>query len=58
LIEHGGKTRKITISMGIALCPNHGKSMDNALKAADTALYQAKEAGRDRVCVAKTNENE
>jgi diguanylate cyclase (GGDEF)-like protein/PAS domain S-box-containing protein len=42
----------ITISVGVAVFPEHGESVDALLKAADTALYRAKAAGRDRVMVA------
>ncbi len=39
----------ITISLGVAHHPKHAADIDGALKAADEALYQAKEAGRNRV---------
>jgi len=38
-----------TLSLGIAAYPNHGSNGDELLNHADQALYQAKEAGRDRV---------
>jgi diguanylate cyclase (GGDEF)-like protein/PAS domain S-box-containing protein len=44
--------RAITVSAGVALFPAHGASGRELIKAADAALYQAKEAGRDRVVVA------
>jgi len=40
----------VTISFGIASFPEHGKSTRELIKAADTALYQAKKQGRNRVC--------
>jgi diguanylate cyclase (GGDEF)-like protein len=40
---------RITISVGIAEFPKHGGTAGELLKAADTALYRAKTAGRDRV---------
>ncbi|MBI2809451.1 MAG: PAS domain S-box protein [Candidatus Melainabacteria bacterium] len=43
---------EINISLGLAAFPIHGQSMDEIIKAADRALYQAKEKGRDCVCVA------
>jgi diguanylate cyclase (GGDEF)-like protein len=44
----------ITISVGVAVFPDHGGAADALLKAADTALYRAKSSGRDRVMVAGT----
>lgn len=38
-----------TISIGIAVFPDHADSLSGCLDLADTALYQAKEGGRDRV---------
>ena len=43
---------RITASIGVAIYPSHDiKSRDELLKAADVALYQAKNEGRDRICV-------
>ena len=39
----------ITISMGIACYPSDGASRDAILRAADRAMYGAKEAGRDHI---------
>jgi len=38
----------VTTSIGIAVYPNDGADGDILLKNADIAMYQAKEAGRDR----------
>lgn len=47
-----GKTERITISIGVALYPSRAvNSRDALLKAADRALYRAKDDGRDRICV-------
>jgi diguanylate cyclase (GGDEF)-like protein len=44
-----GVPRMVTISAGVAAFPEHGASRDEIVRAADTALYAAKQAGRNRV---------
>jgi diguanylate cyclase (GGDEF)-like protein len=41
-----------TASFGVAVYPTHGTEPADLLKAADQALYRAKQEGRDRVCAA------
>jgi diguanylate cyclase (GGDEF)-like protein/PAS domain S-box-containing protein len=49
-ITHDGKLLgTITLSAGIAGSPEHASTAPDLLRAADVALYAAKEAGRDRV---------
>lgn len=50
-VHFGEFTLHTTISIGIAVYPGHGTSADELIRAADLALYQAKQAGRDRVIV-------
>jgi diguanylate cyclase (GGDEF)-like protein len=45
-----GLERQVTASFGVASMPEHGSDRDALIHAADRALYQAKAAGRDRVC--------
>jgi len=42
-------------SIGIAFAPAHGTDVDQLMKHADLALYQAKSAGRNRYCVFTTS---
>lgn len=39
----------VTASIGVAVLPMHGATWQQALKAADDALYEAKRSGRNRV---------
>ena len=41
----------VTISIGVAVHGTHGADLFELLAAADIALYQAKNTGRDRVCL-------
>lgn len=43
-----GREVTIGVSIGIALYPDHGKTGQELLRQADTALYQAKQKGRNR----------
>jgi diguanylate cyclase (GGDEF)-like protein len=46
-----GVPRSVTISAGVASCPDHGNTRDELVKSADAGLYAAKQAGRNRVCL-------
>ena len=41
----------ITVSVGVAELASARRDLDELLAAADAALYQAKDAGRNRICV-------
>jgi diguanylate cyclase (GGDEF)-like protein len=41
-----------TTSIGVAVYPEHAKALDDLLQAADAAVYEAKESGRDQVRLA------
>lgn len=49
---HGKLLGEITISMGVSYYPQHGQDSATLLQAADGALYQAKQSGRNRVVMA------
>jgi diguanylate cyclase (GGDEF)-like protein/PAS domain S-box-containing protein len=45
-----------SISIGVAQWPDHGATLEDLIKAADSALYSAKHSGRDQVHVFATGE--
>ena len=47
--------KSTTISLGVAIFPDHGLTAEEVIAAADAALYRAKHAGRDRVEIASLN---
>jgi diguanylate cyclase (GGDEF)-like protein len=52
-IVHAGRDLgEVTISIGVAIHPQHGATTLELLRVADAALYTAKREGRDRVVVA------
>ncbi|MDD2720079.1 MAG: diguanylate cyclase [Gallionella sp.] len=50
-ITINGHDIQIGASIGIATSPQHGDDQDMLIHKADTALYQAKHAGRNRYCI-------
>jgi len=53
-VEHanGSLLLQVTVSCGVAAFPDHASDVASLTKAADCALYEAKEAGRNRIVVA------
>ena len=45
--------RGITVSIGVAMYPQHADSTETLLRAADRALYEAKHQGRNRIVAAR-----
>jgi diguanylate cyclase (GGDEF)-like protein len=53
--EINGHTIKIGCSLGIAVYPEHGEDEISLMKNADTAMYQAKQTGRNNVQMYRKN---
>jgi diguanylate cyclase (GGDEF)-like protein/PAS domain S-box-containing protein len=49
----GQSLAAVTLSLGVAVSPEHGATSTGILRAVDTALYRAKHEGRGRVVVAE-----
>jgi diguanylate cyclase (GGDEF)-like protein len=49
--QNGSELGPVTLSVGIAILPEHGDSAEAVLRAADEALLRSKQAGRDRILV-------
>jgi diguanylate cyclase (GGDEF)-like protein/PAS domain S-box-containing protein len=49
-MQAGKENIVVTCSIGIALYPQHGTTAEKLLSAADSAMYQAKQAGKRRHC--------
>jgi diguanylate cyclase (GGDEF)-like protein len=50
-LQVGDREVLVSLSVGIALSPEHGDTAEALLRAADAALFQAKERGRNRFSV-------
>lgn len=51
VVHHGVTLPQITISLGLAIFPDHAEKISDLIEAADKALYQAKNTGRDKIVV-------
>jgi diguanylate cyclase (GGDEF)-like protein len=51
VLDYKGKSISTTISGGLAAFPLHGETAEELLKSGDTALYQAKGAGRNTIAL-------
>jgi diguanylate cyclase (GGDEF)-like protein len=57
-VEYEGRlVGPITVSIGVGIFPDQGDSVEAALRVADTALYQAKQLGRNRVVIGERQTN-
>jgi diguanylate cyclase (GGDEF)-like protein len=51
--SNGGRGRvAVTVSIGVAVYPDHGETPEAIIASADKALYHAKRNGRNRVVIA------
>jgi diguanylate cyclase (GGDEF)-like protein len=50
-----GRPVSLTMSVGVAIFPDHGDDAPSLIAAADQAMYQAKASGRNRIVVASTD---
>ena len=51
IAHEGREIGPVTVSIGVAMFPDHAEDAEGLLRAADDALYQAKRDGRDRVAI-------
>jgi len=51
IFKQAGLPKPVTVSCGIAQYPEDGKIEDKLIKSADTALYLAKNSGKNRICL-------
>jgi len=51
--QHHQGLKPTTLSLGVAVYPDHGDTGLDLIRSADAALYRAKQAGRDRVMAAE-----
>jgi diguanylate cyclase (GGDEF)-like protein len=48
-----GSKVKITVSIGVAIFPDHAQSANELLLLADNMMYRAKSLGKERVCITR-----
>ena len=54
--QNGSQLGPVTLSVGIAILPEHGDTAEAVLRAADDALLRSKQAGRNRIVLAAEKE--
>jgi diguanylate cyclase (GGDEF)-like protein len=50
-IEISGREISLTLSIGISIFPEGGRTAEELLRNADTAMYSAKDTGRNCLCL-------
>jgi diguanylate cyclase (GGDEF)-like protein len=48
-VSDPGPDVRVTVSIGVAVYPEDGSTVEQLIQAADVAMYKAKRRGRDRV---------
>ncbi|MGB6975839.1 MAG: diguanylate cyclase [Gammaproteobacteria bacterium] len=51
ILHKGEPVEPVTVSLGIAIFPENGRNSTELMNAADKALYQAKQTGRNKIVV-------
>ena len=54
----GEETASVTTSVGVSIYPEHGSTAVELIKAADTAMYKAKNAGKNQYFIHETKSKE
>lgn len=54
-VQNQQNLRLVTLSMGVSIFPENGQTVEELLRSADVALYQAKQAGRNRYILANSS---
>lgn len=57
-LEMDGVTASLTVSIGLAEMTDEIEQVEDLIRLADKALYEAKETGRNRVCVYRQGESD
>jgi predicted signal transduction protein with EAL and GGDEF domain len=53
--EAGQQTIKMSTSIGVACCPEHGMDKATIIRLADETMYEAKKGGKNRVVMVKSS---
>ena len=57
-IDLGSGTCELSASVGVSLFPDDGDSYEDLLRAADRAMYNAKQAGKSRISISRPNKRQ
>jgi diguanylate cyclase (GGDEF)-like protein len=57
-LKDDGLTLKVTVSIGVAVFPDHATSKEDIIEQADHAMYTAKKESRNRVYVAEARKGD